>query len=86
MAQAYGLHTEKITDQRDLTKGIKSVLEQTGTVICEIMLDPEVPTAPKMSSQALPDGRMVSKPMEDLWPFLDRDEWLGNMIIPGLED
>lgn len=86
VAQAYGLHTEKITDQRDLTKGIKSVLEQTGTVICEIMLDPEVPTAPKMSSQALPDGRMVSKPMEDLWPFLDRDEWLGDMIIPVLED
>jgi acetolactate synthase-1/2/3 large subunit len=37
-----------------------------------------------MSSQALPDGRMVSKPMEDLWPFLDREELLSNMMIPAV--
>jgi acetolactate synthase-1/2/3 large subunit len=39
-----------------------------------------------MSSQALPDGRMVSKPMEDLWPFLNREELLSNMLIPSVEE
>jgi acetolactate synthase-1/2/3 large subunit len=29
-----------------------------------------------------PDGTMVSKPLEDLWPFLERDEFLANMIVP----
>jgi hypothetical protein len=29
---------------------------------------------------------MVSKPLEDLWPFLDREEFHSNMIIPVLED
>jgi acetolactate synthase-1/2/3 large subunit len=29
---------------------------------------------------------MVSKPLEDLWPFLPRDEFLANMIIPPVEE
>jgi acetolactate synthase-1/2/3 large subunit len=33
-----------------------------------------------MTSVQLPDGSFVSKPLEDLWPFLDRDEFLSNMI------
>ena len=33
-----------------------------------------------------PDGSMVSKPLEDLWPFLEREEFLANMIIPPLEE
>jgi acetolactate synthase-1/2/3 large subunit len=43
------------------------------------MVDPDVPTAPRLSSEVLPDGRIISKPMEDLWPFLDRDEFNQNM-------
>jgi acetolactate synthase-1/2/3 large subunit len=33
-----------------------------------------------------PDGTMVSKPLEDLWPFLDREEFLANMLISPVED
>ncbi len=86
VAQAYHLKTAKIGDQKDLARDMQKVLELPGTVICEVMLDPEIPTAPRMSSKALPDGRMVSKPMEDLWPFMDRDEWKSNMLIPEQED
>ena len=32
------------------------------------------------------DGSMVSKPLEDLWPFLDRDEFRANMIVPPLDE
>jgi acetolactate synthase-1/2/3 large subunit len=32
------------------------------------------------------DGSMVSRPLEDLWPFLDREEFHSNMIIPPLDD
>jgi acetolactate synthase-1/2/3 large subunit len=41
---------------------------------------------PRISSMQKPDGTMVSKPMEDLWPFLDRDEFKSNMIVPPLEE
>jgi acetolactate synthase-1/2/3 large subunit len=30
----------------------------------------------------LPDGSFVSKPLEDLWPFLDREEFEANMRTP----
>ncbi|MBN2183166.1 MAG: thiamine pyrophosphate-binding protein [Sedimentisphaerales bacterium] len=85
IARAYGLETTKIINQNNLYEEISDVLDCEGTMICEVMVNPEVPTAPKMSSQALPDGRMVSKPMEDLWPFLDREELLSNMLIPVAE-
>jgi acetolactate synthase-1/2/3 large subunit len=33
-----------------------------------------------------PDGSMVSKPLEDLWPFLEREEFYANMIVEPLEE
>lgn len=86
VAQAYGLATVRIENQSDLTSEVADALNHEGTVICEVMLDPEVPTSPKMSSQALPDGRMVSKPMEDMWPFLDRKELCSNLVVPPVEE
>ena len=50
-----------------------------GSAVCEVMLDPTVPSAPRLASEALPDGRMVSKPMEDLAPFLPREELAENL-------
>jgi acetolactate synthase I/II/III large subunit len=47
-------------------------------------VDPEEQTAPKVKSVLAPDGRMISMPQEDLAPFLDRREFLENMIIPPL--
>jgi len=46
------------------------------------MLDPAQPFEPKPSSHRLEDGRMVSAPLEDLFPFLDRKELAENMLIP----
>jgi acetolactate synthase-1/2/3 large subunit len=46
------------------------------------IVDPYLQTAPRLSSQVLPDGSIVSKSLEDLWPFLDREEFRSNMIVP----
>ena len=46
------------------------------------MLDPAQPFAPKLSSRKLPDGRMVSAALEDMAPFLPRDEFRANMLVP----
>jgi acetolactate synthase-1/2/3 large subunit len=50
-----------------------------GPVVCEVMVSPDQVTAPRVSSKQLEDGTMVSLPMEDLWPFLDREEFSSNM-------
>jgi acetolactate synthase-1/2/3 large subunit len=49
------------------------------------MVSPDLLTQPRTSSEVKLDGSIVSKPMEDLWPFLDREEFKANMIIEPLE-
>ena len=75
LVPAYGLNYTVLDKQRSLAAGIKAVLDTPGTVICEVMTDPAVQCAPRLASEMLPDGRMVSKPMEDLAPFLPRAEF-----------
>jgi acetolactate synthase-1/2/3 large subunit len=41
---------------------------------------------PRLSSMQRADGSLVSKPLEDLWPFLDRDEFHANMIVQPLPE
>ncbi len=81
VANAYGIKAVRIKNQPNLKNEVAKVLELDGPVICDVMVDPDVPTAPRLSSEVLPDGRIISKPMEDLWPFLDRDEFERNISI-----
>ena len=85
IAKAYGLKTFKINDHDKLEERIKAILNYRGPAICEVMVDPDLLTQPKVLSEVKPDGGIVSKPMEDLWPFLDRDEFKANMIVKPLE-
>ncbi len=86
VATAYGLSTMRIEDQNDLRNKIRDVLNLPGPVICEIIAIPDEPRAPRLSSKQKSDGTMVSKPLEDMWPFLDREEFLANMIVPTLDE
>lgn len=81
IAAAYGLKTARISDQTHLKDKILNVLNMDGPVVCDVMIDPDLQMAPKLSSMAMPDGAMVSKPLEDLWPFLDREEFKNNMVV-----
>ena len=86
VATAYGLSTMRIVDQNDLRNQIRNVLQLPGPVICEIMAIPDEIRAPRLSSRQRSDGMMISKPLEDLWPFLDRQEFLSNMLIQPLDE
>lgn len=57
-------------------------LSGDGFHLCEVVVDDRQQFAPKISSKRLPEGRMVSPPLEDMAPFLDRDELRSNMLIP----
>ncbi|MDI6865163.1 thiamine pyrophosphate-binding protein [Thermodesulfovibrio yellowstonii] len=74
IARAYGLKTVRITNQRDLANKVKDVLDTPGPVVCEVLIDPELQTAPRLSSRVLESGTIVSSPLEDLCPFLEREE------------
>lgn len=86
IALAYGLKTKRISDQTNLKEEVNNILNMEGPLVCDVMIDPDLQMSPKLSSMAKPDGTMVSKPLEDLWPFLDREEFKANMIIPPLKE
>ena len=86
MAEAYGLSTAHIDDQTDLLGQVKRVLEMPGPVVCDVRVLADETRAPRVTSVQLANGSMASKPLEDLWPFLDREEFLSNMLIPVKEE
>jgi acetolactate synthase-1/2/3 large subunit len=86
VAQAYGLKTARLDDPACLRDRIKEVLASDGPVVCEVVVRADEPRGPRVASAQRVDGSMVSKPLEDLWPFLDREEFRSNMIVPPLDD
>jgi acetolactate synthase I/II/III large subunit len=85
VAAAYGIKSKRI-EGGDLTAQIESALNEEGPIVCDVILDPDQVFEPKSSSKTLEDGRIVSAPLEDMAPFLDRDELLTNLLIPPYEE
>jgi acetolactate synthase-1/2/3 large subunit len=85
VGEAYGITVKRI-DKIDFHAEIEAVLNTPGPVICEVVVDDNQQIEPKLSSRQLPNGRIVSPPLEDLYPFLNRDELKENMLIPVWEE
>jgi len=85
LAFAYGVPFRRINQHSELNQ-IADVLNADGMQICEIMLDLKQAFAPRLSSRRLEDGRMVTAPLEDMFPFLDRKELQDNMFYPIAEN
>lgn len=81
LAQAYGLETARIAGA-EFSETLRTVLAAPGPVVCEVVLDREQTFEPKLTSRRLPDGRMVSSPLEDMSPFLSREELADNLLVP----
>jgi acetolactate synthase-1/2/3 large subunit len=86
ISQAFGIPAKRITRPADLREQLRSILAEPGPSVCEVMLSPNEPRIPSVRSMQRPDGSMVSKPLEDLYPFLDREEFKRNMIVSPLEE
>lgn len=84
IGNAFSIPSRRI-DQADFTSSIQEILAMPGPVLAEVILDPEQPFEPRVSSKQLPDGRIVSPPLEDMFPFLERDELMQNLLIPPVE-
>lgn len=85
IAGAYGIPSCRIQGE-GFGVAIENVLNQQGPVLADVMLDPAQAFEPKLSSKQLPDGRMMSSPLEDMYPFLGRDEFYANMIVKPMEE
>lgn len=86
IAKAYGIHTERIEKNQQLKQKFKKILSTDGPMLIEVILDPMQSFIPKVTSEKKPDGSMVSKPLEDMFPFLNRDNFYSNMIIKPVDE
>lgn len=86
LAWAYGIPFRRVDSHDALDAAVRETLDGAGPQMCEVFLDLEQVFAPKLSSRRLDDGRMISSPLEDLAPFLSRDELRENMLVPLLPD
>lgn len=81
IAAAFGLQYYACHAPEDLKGTIKKALCGEESCICEIFVTKKQFTEPKISSRKLEDGSMVSAPLEDMYPFLPREELAENMYI-----
>lgn len=75
LANAFGLPYFKLDSEQNCDAVLEQVLNCEGPCVCEAVVDPSQNFAPKSSSKVLPDGRITSPSLDDMAPFLDRDEF-----------
>ena len=80
VARTYEIFGVRINSVTEVDKKIKQVLSHPGPVICDVKSPKWQLVIPRISSARQPDGSMVSRPYEDLFPFLSEEELKSNMV------
>ncbi|HPN64387.1 MAG TPA: thiamine pyrophosphate-binding protein, partial [Candidatus Goldiibacteriota bacterium] len=86
IAAAFELNYFRFDNTEAFVKGIEAVLADPAPALVEIILSENFEVIPTVSSVIKPDGTMVSKPLEDMYPFLSREEFLKNMIVKPVDE
>lgn len=84
VAKLYRMQYYSVKENGMVDAAIQAFLQDKRAAFLEVFLDPEKPLEPKCASFQMPDGRMVSRPIEDMAPLLDRAELQSIMDIPLL--
>ena len=85
IAEAFGFPYYSAHNNDDMKKVVDEVLAKPGFAFCEIFTDTTQVWEPKSSARRLEDGTIVSPPLEDLAPFLPREELRENLYIKPLD-
>ena len=86
VANSYNIPAVIIKDQTNLREEVRKVLAMEGPVVIDVHVIPDEVRAPRLQSYQREDGTFVSKPLEDMYPFLSREEFLENMIVKPLPE
>ena len=81
IAKAYGIKAVRIRNYQELENKLDGILNFEKAVIVDVIIPRDQPIIPTVSSVVNPDGTMSSRPLEDMAPFLDREEYKKNLYI-----
>jgi acetolactate synthase-1/2/3 large subunit len=81
IASAYGFKYIKIDSLKKLKNNISSIILETSPIICELMMPKDEQIVPTSATKQLETGKIVSQPLENMFPFLSEEEFNKEMII-----
>lgn len=86
IAEAFGFPYFSAKNNAEMRNAVNKALAAEGCCFCEIFTDTQQVWEPKSSTKRLEDGTLISPPLEDLAPFLSREELAKNMYIPMINE
>lgn len=86
IAEAFGYKYLSASSNANMKKVVDEALSTDGTVFVEIFTDTKQVWEPKSATKRLEDGTLVSPPLEDLAPFLPKEELEKIMIVPMVKE
>lgn len=78
VGSAFDIKSIRLESPDEIDNTIKDVLSAKGPVLCDVIVNPDYIFTPKLLSRKLEDGTMISPSLEDMYPFLPRDEYEKN--------
>lgn len=82
LCAAYGVGYARIETHQGLDERLLEVLGREGPVICEVMVQVEEPRIPRVMTRINEQGKPESGALEDLYPFLTREEMAEHWPLP----
>ncbi|MDR3352193.1 MAG: thiamine pyrophosphate-binding protein [Zoogloeaceae bacterium] len=79
LAAAYDVPYTRIERHADLKTHLNDILTTPGPLLCELVAQADEARIPRVMTRLNVQGQPESSPLEDLYPFLDREELRANM-------
>ncbi len=86
IAYAYGIPYVCIENEEQIQPAFEQCMAIDGPVICEVIVDEKQNFEPKLSSKVQPDGTIVSPEIDDMFPFLTKEEYMENHPFGEIEN
>ena len=80
IAKAHGFNYHRLSNHLNLSKKIKKIISSNQAIICELMMDPNEEQIPKAINKRDKSGKSIPTELEDMYPFLPKDELNSNYI------
>ena len=71
VAEAYGFKTYRIANNEELDRLLPEIMKDDTPMLCEVMVLPEETVSPRVKAIVGENGKMMSGPLEKMWPFID---------------
>ena len=85
IAHAYDIDYAKISDYDSLTPSLTTIFSFDFPMIIEVMCQKWQEVVPTLQGRKNPDGTISAPPLEDMYPFLSREEFHDNMIVEEVD-